>query len=173
MAVFREDIASIDLENGTLFRSFLNHAIGEGDASGNRYGFRAFRNNAPVDLSGCSVTGYFIRADKTTVIIEGITEGNKAYVLLPATCYAIDGNFSLAIKITGGGTTGTIRIVDGTVVNTVSDSVVDPGGAVPEIDELMAVIERAEDAAQEIASFSVYEELISGDDYRLVVNVEE
>ena len=46
----------------------------------------------------------------------------------------------------------------------------DPTGDVPDIDELMAVIERAEDAAEAIADFSVSVTLNSGDDYTLVVS---
>lgn len=171
MAVYRENIIDIELETGTLHRSFLNHSVGEGDSSGNRYGVRVFRNGSPVNLTGVTVLGYFIRPDETTIIIQGATNGNEAYVVLANACYAKEGNFSLAIKLSGGGVTGTMRIVDGTVINTTTDAVYDPGGVVPDINELMAVIERAEDAADEIASFVITEELISGDDYRVIVNV--
>lgn len=170
MAVYREDIINIDLESGTLFRNFMNHSIGEGDDDGNRFGVRVYRNGAAVSLSNCTVAGYFIRSDGQTIIAPGTISGNKAYVTLPDTCYAKEGNFTLAIRITGGGVTGTMRIVDGTVVNTTTTEIVDPSGTVPDIDALMAVIERAEDAAEAIADFSVSVTLNSGTDYTLVIS---
>lgn len=170
MAIYKRDIIDIELENGNIYRSFMHHAIGEGDINGNRFGVRVFRNGEAVSLSGCIVTGYFIRADEQTIICPGETDGNIAYVPLLQSCYTKEGNFTLAIKITGGGVTGTMRIVDGTVVNTTTDAVLDPTGDVPDIDELMAVIERAEDAAEAIADFSVSVTLNSGDDYTLVVS---
>lgn len=151
----------------------MNRSIGEGDADENRYGVNVLKDGAPVDLSGCTVTGYFLKPDGTTVIMSGFTSGSKAYVSLPATCYAVEGQFTLAIKLTGGGVTGTMRVIDGTVINTSNDNVIDPGGTVPDITALMAVISRAEAAAEDIAKFAVTEELISGTDYRVIISVTE
>jgi hypothetical protein len=173
MALYKNDIINIDLEKGTINRTFVNKAVGEGDKNGERYGVRVFRDGAPVSLNGCTVTGYFVRANGTSIILSGNKDGNLAYVTLTQGCYAVGGNFTLAIKITGGGVTGTVRIVDGTVVNTVEGTVVDPGGIVPDLEELTAVAWQAEDAAEAIAAFIVTEELISGTDYRLIVDVEE
>lgn len=169
----RADIVGIDLTNGKLYRSFANKQIGEGDEYGNVFGGSLTRNGEPVDISGATVTGYFIRPDNACVIIEGTASGNIFSVTLPAQCYAYEGNFSLAIKVSTGGETETMRIVDGTVVNTATGTVIDPGGIVPDLEELMAVVERAEDAVEAISGLIVTEELISGDDYRLIVNVQE
>ena len=38
--VYHNNIIDIDLESGTLFRSFLNHTIGSGDNNANWYGVR-------------------------------------------------------------------------------------------------------------------------------------
>ena len=173
MGIQRDDFVTIDLDQGTLHRSFMNRGIGEGDANGNRFGIRCIRGSEQVALNGYTVNGYFIRADNVTIILEGTASGNTAYVDLTQQCYAVEGNFTLAIKVTGAGATETMRIVDGTVVNTTSDAIVDPGGAVPDLAELLAVIGRAEDAAEAINDFIVTEELISGDDYRLIVDVDE
>lgn len=173
MAIYREDILDLNLESGTVHRSFACKCICEGDDSGNRYGMRLMRDGEIVDVSECTVTGYFIRADQTSVIIEGAVSDNVAYVELPQSCYVVPGNFSLAIKLTGGNATETMRIIDGTVIDTIIGPVVDPGGIVPDLSELMEVIERAETAAADIAKFSVTEQLISGDNYRLIVDVTE
>lgn len=172
MALYHSDIVDIDLNSGTVFRSFANKIIGEGDENANRFGVRLWRNGEPVDAGGSTCIGYFIRyGDENTVIINsGLFSGQEVYVTLPESCYAYDGGFSLVIKLVGGDVTGTMRIVDGTVVNSLLGSPIDPGNVIPDLSDLMAVIERAEDAADAIAEFSVYAELISGDNYKIIVN---
>lgn len=145
MANYREDIVSVELTSGNIYRSFLNHSIGEGDALANRFGIRAFRNGEPEDLSGVC-TGYFIRPTGDTVVIDnGVISGNVAYITLPAACYVNEGQFSLAIKVanTDDGITTTMRIVDGVVCNTETGSYVDPGTIIPSIEDLIDAIENA------------------------------
>ena len=169
MAIYREDIVDIELESGTVFRSFMNKSIGEGDVKGNRFGFRCFRNGVPVSLTGVSVIGHFLRADGNTVQLTGTVDGNTAFVRLLASCYAVEGQFTLVIKLSGGGVTGTIRMVDGTVVNTTNGAVIDPGSVIPDLTDYLAVVEDAEEAAETVYGFSVTTELISGTDYRIIV----
>lgn len=169
MAVYREDIVDIELESGTVFRSFMNKAIGEGDSNGNRFGFRCLRNGEPVSLTGSAVIGHFIRADGDTVQLNGEVDGNTAFVTLPSTCYAVEGQFTLAIKLSGGGVTGTIRMVDGTVIKTTNGAVLDPGSVIPDLSEYLAAVEDVEEAAEAILAISVTAEQISGTDYRIVV----
>ena len=171
MEITNSQMVPVDLRSGTIFRTYLCRSIGEGDDDSNVYGMECYRDGAKVSLAGYSVYGYFIRPDGKTVIIQGARTGNKAYVTLPKSCYAIEGKFTLAIKVVGGGVMACMRIVDGMVMNTTTDSVIDPGGTVPDIDALMAVIERAEAAAEDIDRFVVYTELNSGSetDYTLVV----
>lgn len=169
MAIYREDIIDIELESGTVARSFMNKSIGEGDADGNRFGFRCLRNGEPVSLAGSAVVGHFIRADGNTIQLNGEVNGDTAFVSLPDTCYAVEGQFTLAIKLSGGGVTGTIRMVDGTVVNTTNGAVIDPGGVIPDLADYLAAVEDAEEAAETVFGFSVTAELISGSDYRIVV----
>jgi hypothetical protein len=173
MAIIQEDIVDIDLNRGTVFRSFLNHSIGEADWKGNRYGFRCLRGSEQESVAGFSCIGYFIRADGNTIVISGTVEGNKAYVDLPETCYAVEGGFTLAIKLSDGTQTGTIRIVDGTVVNTSNGSIIDPGSVVPDLTDIMAVIGRIEAAAEEIEKIHISNQQISGTRYRIVVTIEE
>lgn len=169
MAIYREDVVDIELESGTVFRSFMNKSIGEGDINGNRFGFRCLRNGSPVSMIGTAVIGHFIRADGNTVLLNGEVDGNTAFVSLPAACYAIEGQFTLVIKLSGGGVTGTIRMVDGTVVNTTNGAVLDPGEVIPDLSDYLAVVEDAEKAAETVFGISVTAELISGSDYKIVV----
>ena len=143
MAIYHEDIVSIDLESGTIYRSFMNHAIGYGDDDANRFGIRAYRNGVAETLGG-TCAGYFIRADGATVTIaDGVVSGNLAYVTLPEACYAVEGNFTLAIKVSGSGVTGTMRIVDGVVSRTSTSATVDPGTIIPSVEDLIDAIENA------------------------------
>lgn len=146
MANYREDIVNIDLECGTLHRSFLKRSIGQGDVQANRFGIRVFRNGAPENITG-SCIGLFVRADGETVPIEnGVVSGNTAYITLTEACCAVEGVFRLAIKIQGDGITGTMRIVDGMVDLTSTDSYVDPGTVIPSIEALLAAMNQAADS---------------------------
>jgi hypothetical protein len=120
MAFYKEDIVDIDLNSGKIHRSFLNHTIGHNDKNANRFGVRVFRAGYPVDVSGATVTGYFTDSAGTrTVISNGnYAGGNIAYVTLPDDCYEVNGQFTLAIRLTEDGVTSTLRIVDGTIVDT-------------------------------------------------------
>lgn len=143
MANYREDIVDIELTGGSLNRSFCQHAIGAGDEDANRFGIRTFRNGQPENISG-SCFGLFIRPDGQTVTIEtGTVIDNVAFVTLPEACYAVEGYFTLAIKVTGGGMTGTMRIVDGMVNKTSTNVIVDPGTIIQSIDALIEAIEEA------------------------------
>lgn len=173
MAVYREDIADIELESGTVFRSFLNSAVGEGNAKANRYGVRLFRNGEAENLTGIAVSGYFIRADGTSVSLTGDKSGNKAWVELPEACYAVEGNFTLSIILYGGGTSVTARIVDGTVVDTVVGTLVDPGSVIPDVSGLTELVERAEAAAETIEAFDITETQITGTRYKIEVTTVE
>ena len=170
MAHRRDDIIDIDLDEG-IQRSFFNHVLSEGDISAIRFGVRVKKSGVAVDLAGAKPMGYFIRANNTTVTITGntITSGNVAWITLPASCFTQEGNFSLALKLVGGGVTGTMRIIDGTVVNTWTNPITDPGHVIPDLTELMNIIAQAEAAANTISNFGVSAQLISGDNYRIVI----
>lgn len=169
MANYRVDIADIDLDSGTVHRSFAQAVIGEGDSGANRYGVRLWRRGEPVDIGGASCIGYFIRHGHgdTVTINGGMFNGQEAWVTLPEACYAYEGGFSLVIKLVGGGVTGTMRIVDGTVADSLIGSPIDPGSVIPDLSSLLAVISRAEAAANTIAGMSVQAQLISGENYAI------
>ena len=174
MALYHNDIVDIDLDSGTLHRSFAHHALGEGDSNGNRFGVRLWRSGEPVMADGAQCMGYFIRHGNgdTVTISGGLFSGQDVWVDLPASCYAYDGAFSLVIKLIGGGVTGTMRIVDGSVVDSIIGPPVDPGGVIPDLTDLLAVIGRAETAADTIAGFSIRTELVSGTNYNCIVTNE-
>lgn len=150
MAVYKRDLANIELESGTIFRSFMGNTIGSGDNNANRFGVRVFRNGQPVDLTGCSCQGIFINAEGTPIALTsyGTVSGNVAYITLPPACYNVEGNFTLAIKLVGDGITGTMRIVDGIVSNTGTNGAVAPTGSVPTYQEIIAQFDEMQAATE-------------------------
>ena len=141
MAIYMNDIVDINLESGSIHRSFLNHTIGSGDTNANRFGVRTFRNGVAEDLSGCSCQAVFMNAAGTNIALTsyGTVSGNEAYVTLPQACYNVEGQFCLAIKLIKSGVTVTSRIVDGVVCNTGTTGAVVPTSSVPTYQEILDV----------------------------------
>lgn len=147
-AAIKEDIRDFELTKDKLIRNSGVRLIGQGDNAGDIFGVRIFQEGAAFNLAGYSVQGYFIRQDGTTVVmVGGAVLGNVAYVMLPQACYVYEGPFSLAIKIIGE-ITETIRIIDGVVTKTTTDTLIDPGSVVPDISQLLAKIQQMEQATQ-------------------------
>lgn len=172
MAIYKEDIVSIELENGVIHRSFLNHSIGSGDAAANRFGIRVFRNGSEVDLSGVSCQAYFQNAEGTNIALTsyGTVSGNVAYVTLPQACYNVEGQFCLAIKLIGGGVTGTMRIIDGMVCNTGTTGAVAPTSSVPTYQEILSTY-AAMVSATSAANLAIAEEFDASENYPAGKNV--
>ena len=160
MGIYHEDIVDIDLSrNGTICRSFMNKAIGEGDTMANRFGVRIFRNGEEENIESSQCQGFFMAPDGTNILISGSdytsVDGNKAWVQLPQGCYANEGQFSLAIKLIGGGVTGTMRIVDGVVSNTGATGAVMPTSQVPTSAEIIAAYDQAIEVIDNSVRFDI------------------
>ena len=151
-AHYHQDIVSIDLDCGNIHRCFLHRSIGTGDSNANRFGVRVFRGKDAVDLSGVSCQGYFRNSNGENIALTsyGTVEGNKAFVTLPQACYNYEGQFTLAIKLVGGGITGTMRIIDGMVDNTNTGSAVAPTESVPTYQEVLAAYEEVAEAIADV-----------------------
>lgn len=153
MAIYKEDIVDIELTSGTIHRSFLNHSIGKADDMADRFGFRLFRNGEVVSTENCSVQGYFMAPNGVNIAITGADNtgkvGNVAWVQLPQACYNEEGQFSLAIKLVGGGVTGTVRIIDGNVNNTGATGAVAPVADIPTYQEILGVYDEMLEATLE------------------------
>lgn len=140
MAFYKQDIVDINLNTGNIHRSFLSHAIGYKNDDADRFGIRTFRDGVPQDLTGASCQAVFMAPNGSKIALTsyGTVSGNVAYVTLPPACYDYEGQFCLAIQLVGGGVTGTMRIVDGMVINTGASGTVAPTSAVPTYQEIIA-----------------------------------
>lgn len=114
------------------------------DNMANRIGVILTDNGSPVTITG-GITAYMIRADEATLIMNGASEGNRAWIDLPASAYTKIGPFSVVIK---NGTT-TIGACTGYMYRSTTDEIVDPGHVIPSIEELLAEIENTRAAGRE------------------------
>ena len=168
MSIYHEDILDIELNTGTIARTFLSNSIGEGDDMANRYGVRLFRGGEPVSAEDSEVIGLFMAPDGVNYLISETTytgstgtSGNIAWVQLPDDCYVVEGQFSLAIKLGGGSVVGTMRIVDGVVTNTGSTGAVAPTGSIPSSAEIIAAFEEAVELIDGVVRHDVSQSLDS------------
>lgn len=167
-----ENMVDIDLTGRMLMRSFVLNMLGEGDEEANTIGARIYHNGEDADLTGFTVSGYFTRADGTSVILPaGVRTGNLVSVTLPAECYDVQGNFTLSLKLVKGDNMITVRVVDGTVIDTIEGTIVAHAGVVPDIttQDWADWVAQVEAAADTIEAFDVSETLITGTRYRIVV----
>ena len=163
MAFYKQDIVDINLNTGNIFRSFLAHSIGFKNDDADRFGIRCFRDGEPVDLTGASCQAVFINPLGTNIALTsyGTVSGNVAYVTLPQACYDYEGQFTLSIQLVGGGVTGTMRIVDGMVVNTGASGTVAPTASVPTYQEILAVYAQMQEDIED------YESVVANQDEKI------
>lgn len=147
--LYRSEICNVDIEK-PLVRSYVGIVMATGDCLANRFGAVLRRNNDPVDVTGAAVNGYFIRPNGDTVVCQGVAAGDTVYVDLPAACYTQNGNFSLAIKVSSTDVTQTVRVVDGYIRQTQTDTIVDPGTVLTSIEDLFVRIAEAENQVQTV-----------------------
>ena len=145
-----ESIASIhkyavDLTSDTV-RDTLRTPLAMHNAQAQTFALEVTREGADVTLTGAVCIGYCIRADGTTVLIDGTVVGNIAMVTLPAACYTVQGRCRLSVNLTMDGVIHTLLQVDGYVDPTRTDTVVDPDHKIPSLSELLEQIAAMESA---------------------------
>lgn len=143
-----------DLSAG-IFQTRMPMLFATGDQGAHEIRVTVTEDGQPASLTGRTVSGYFIRADRSTVLLSGSAEGNTARVTLSQSCYVQPGGFSLFIKTGVAGETAAVFWGAGTVVRSTTDTIVDPSETIPSLDELLALIGQMEteiEAAQSATS---------------------
>lgn len=147
MAIYTDLNYMANLDRG-LAMAAIGPLLADHDSQAHRLVIRCTRQGEAARLDGCGVVAYMVRADGTTVVIEGEAQGSALFVTLPAACYAQTGAFSLAVKLQEGETVATVFAGTGSIIRTRTDAVVDPGDVVPDLPQLLAAVAEAEQAAQ-------------------------
>ena len=125
------------------------------EESGHTFEITCLSGGTAAAVSG-TVSGRFLRADETTVYFTGTLSGNVASITLPQSCYNVSGRFGFVVFISGDDVTTAVYAVAGNVYRSTSDTIIDPTGEIPSLEELMAQIEACEeatDAATAAAAF--------------------
>lgn len=146
MASFNIDVRC-DLNKPVTVRH-LDGMVFSQDVHANRIRVSGYRDGEPVDLSGGSVSANIIRADGATVVQTGTISNNVCSVVLPSSAYAVPGPIAIFVKhsTSAGPTTSTIAAITGYVYKSTTDTIVDPGSVVPNVNQLLAMIEDCEEA---------------------------
>lgn len=146
--------STVDLNRGVQ-RTVLRDVFAEQDDQAHTIEIAVTRNGVPVSIDGGSVATYFVRArDNATVLAGGSVLDGKVVVTLPGACYSQAGSFSVAVRLTLGDQTHTVFYGTGSVLLTLTETIVDPDNVIPSLDDLLAQIDRMEagtEAAQAAA----------------------
>lgn len=107
----------------TLCGSLFSH-----NGNANRICVSVTNGGVPAQLSG-TVSGYVVDTNGATVPCTGSLSGNVASILLPAAAY-IPGNVFITIMLTSGTTITTLCAIAASVVQSRTDTQVNPGSVV-------------------------------------------
>lgn len=107
---------------------------------------------ADVPLTGCAVTGYFIRADGQTVVVQGSAAGNVASVTLAQACYACEGELRAVLRMSKSGAVVTLSALVLRVRREITSAMVDPGDVIPSLDDLLAQVAALEALEQSVST---------------------
>lgn len=156
----------VDIKS-SLIRTPMTTQLMKGDRHANRVIVAIKDGKENVDLSGVTVTGSFIRPpDDAEIPLVGIVNGNEAIVVLEDVCYAQEGYCEIGVMLTVGSTSRTILTLTGHVLSKGSGAVIDVGGVIPNINDIIAqydemkrvtqATQAAANAANEAASRAPY-----------------
>ena len=116
---------TVDLDKGVQLTP-LNQLFAASDEGAHTLRVSVLASGQPLALTGAGIFGYFIRADEETVVVRGTAAGNVATLVLPESCYAAPGRFSLIVKATLGDERKAIFWGDGFVTRSSTDTLVPP-----------------------------------------------
>ena len=106
---------------------FLNGNLFCDDNNGNLIGVQTYKDGSAYPLTG-SVQGYCVTPTGQAIPVIGTLTGNKAYIILPDSVYAIPGTINIIIKLTSGTDVATICAVIANVIG-VGSVAVEPSTA--------------------------------------------
>lgn len=134
------------------------------EESGHTFEITCMSGGTAAAVSG-TVSGRFLRADETTVYFTGTLSGNVASITLPQSCYNVNGRFGFVVFVSGNNVTSAIYAVAGNVYRSTSETIIDPTGEIPSLEELIAQIEACEDATDAATAAAAFIPDIIAPDY--------
>lgn len=133
---------TIDLQEGERpVRVWPNAIMAPGDGKAHTWEITVLNGGAAASLTGATVTAYFNRNNRTKVLATGSVSGNVVSVTFPAEAYAITGPMYGIFRVSAsGGTVVTLSVIRFMILDGPYSETVDPGSAIPSIDDLLAEI---------------------------------
>lgn len=120
----------------------LNGVTFTTESEAHQFVVRCEQKGQELTLSG-TISAKFVRADGNTVQLVGSISDGAAVVTLAQDCYNVQGRFQLAIFNTVGDTKLCIYACVGTVQRAQSGNLIDGGGIIPDVEDLIADIQEA------------------------------
>ena len=118
----------------------------QGDAEASRILLEVYQGGLPYDLTGSTCVATVIRADYSEVPITGTVSANKMYIDLPQEAYACDGRIIIIMRNVQGQSDVSLFYGIGTVLIGAAGTVINPGGRIPTLVDLMAELDAMADA---------------------------
>lgn len=135
---------AVDMDE-ELKRRSLREPVFCGDQGAHRFEVTLTRGGVPFE--GGTAAGYLVRSDGVTLVLACTRQGNLLTCTLPQAAYAVPGRATLLLRLLSGGALTTVLCVDMLVNPGPTETLTDPGAAVPSLETLLAEIERIETAA--------------------------
>jgi len=132
--------------DGPILPEALPGTFYQSEREAHKFVISATRGRQPVALTG-AVTGRCIRrADGGTVELQGEIVDGSAVLALEQACYAQPGWIALTIYVTDGDVKTAVYSAVTTVTLTTTETIIDPGHVVPDVDDVIAMMGEAEAA---------------------------
>lgn len=140
------DMAKIPTRDVTV--TGLYGLVYQGDANAHQWQVTVMDGGEPADLSAGTVAAYFLRPDKSTVVIEGTVSENVCTFTLTQEVYAKPGMVAGGVRyaVSGSATITLANKLFEVAPNYDSGTYIDPGQEIPSIADLLDAIEDMEEA---------------------------
>lgn len=119
-----------------------------GDRNAHQWTVNVFRNGQAEDITEATVAIFCLREDKRTVVIKGAGTGNTATATLTQECYAVPGVVKCVMRISRNNQTITATFLYIVVEELIPGEFIDPGNAVPNLEDLFTIAQVVLDAAE-------------------------
>lgn len=128
----------------------------QGDANAQTIHIEMTDKGQPASLEGYEADGYLIREDGHKVMCRGAIEGNVVTVPLNEHCYTVPGAYAayVRIKTPDAQTRRTILRIVGYVIDEGNGPLVDTENVVPNLDQLLVMLDRMDEARQEVVKWA-------------------
>jgi hypothetical protein len=108
-------------------------------------GVRLYRDCQPA-FPGTSCVCTVIRSDGASVTFPGEIDGNAVTATLPQSAVVVPGPIAVLLQSVSGDTRATVLKATFTVEPSTTDTIVDPGSVVPNVAQLLALVDEVEAA---------------------------